>query len=65
MSAADEPEPGTKQRLLKSFSDELREKNPGDAVGRGIAAKVVIDRKRERHPLVSQDQWNLLFGRRT
>lgn len=45
-------------RLLRSFSDDFREQNPGDSLGRGLAAKVAIDKHRESH---ARQQWNTLL----
>lgn len=54
-------EPGPSNWLLRSFSDDLQEETSGDALNRGLATKVAVDRHRERQPTALRDQWNLFL----
>ena len=60
MSFVDDLERGPDQKLLRTFSDEFQEKNPGDVISRGLAAKVAIDRQSERYPTLPE-QWDLFL----
>jgi len=54
-------EPGPSNKIVRTFSDELQEKSPRDGLSRGLAAKVAVDRHRERHPSALQQQWSLFL----
>jgi hypothetical protein len=60
-----ETEPGSGNWLVRTFSDELSHKNPGDPLSRGLSTKVALDREREKRLAELRDQWNmfLLEGR--
>lgn len=49
------------QRLIRSFSDTLREEMPADALSRGLAARIAIDGNQEDQLAALRDQWNLLL----
>ncbi|KAI1131428.1 hypothetical protein F5Y10DRAFT_233646 [Nemania abortiva] len=52
-------------QLVRSFSDDLQKRTPGDALARGLVAKVAVDKQRETNRAALQSQWNsfLLEGR--
>jgi hypothetical protein len=58
MDASSSLDSGPSNWLLRSFSDDLHEENPGDALNRGLATKVAVDRHRERQSIALQDQRN-------
>ncbi|RWA13068.1 hypothetical protein EKO27_g2021 [Xylaria grammica] len=54
----------TSSQLVRSFSDDLEKQAVGDALTRGLVAKVSLDRQRERNAAL-QEEWNhfLIEGR--
>lgn len=56
-----EPELGPGNWLVRSFSDDLSNKNPSDALSRGLATKVAVDREHEKKMAALRDQWNLFL----
>lgn len=54
-------DPGPSHWLVRSFSDDLSEERPGDALSRGLAAKVVHDRHHDSRLAALRDQWNLFL----
>lgn len=56
-----ETEPGPSHWLVRSCSDEIFEKMPGDALSRGLATKTAVDGLRERRLGALRDQWNLFL----
>lgn len=61
MANGPESEPGPSNWLVRSFSDELHEKSPGDTLSRGLATKVAVDRHREAQLGTLREQWNLFL----
>lgn len=54
-------DPGPSHWLVRSFSDDLSQERPGDALSRGLAAKVVHDGHNESRLAALRDQWNLFL----
>lgn len=54
-------DPDLSHWLVRSFSDDLSEERPGDALSRGLAAKVVHDGHHESRLAALRDQWNLFL----
>ncbi|RJE23955.1 hypothetical protein PHISCL_03714 [Aspergillus sclerotialis] len=62
MSGLEQADPGPSSGLIRRFSDKLSETSPSEPLSRGLAAKVAVDRNRERS---LQHEWDrlLLDGR--
>ncbi|KAL8649651.1 MAG: hypothetical protein Q9210_004275 [Variospora velana] len=54
-------DPGPSHWLLRSFSNDLSEENPGDALTRGLASKVVHDGHDESRLAALRGQWSLFL----
>lgn len=50
------------QQLIRSFSDNLRQDNPGEIIGRGLSTAIAIDKQRERNSAALRDQWNVFLA---
>ena len=61
MSILERSDPGPSNRLVRTFSDELQQKRPGEALSRGLAAKVALDRHRDGHYKRQQQQWDVFL----
>ena len=61
MATEQDAEPSAGNMLVRSFSDELQKKTPGDALARGLAAKIIHDEHREDQLAALRDQWNLFL----
>jgi hypothetical protein len=52
----------TPKQLVRSFSNDLRKRTPGETLSRGLIYNEAAEKQRDRKNAAVQDQWNMLLN---